>query len=250
MELYYFSATGNTLTTAKQLAAALGDCKLIPIAALRDMDAIPVTDDAVGFLFPVYNGDMPYIIRSTIARMKFEGEPYIFAVCTYRGNMGPSGARLNDVLARCGQKLSLYQGVSLPGNSWPSSEEHIRTSLAQQSENVKAAAERIKARETEDYTAELPAPSPFEAGYANVRGVTVDETCIGCGTCATVCPMGNIELTDSRAEIGSKCLTCLACFHWCPVEAIYMANGGDSARRTKYHHPDVTLDDIIAQKSL
>lgn len=248
MELYYFSATGNTLSTARMLADELGGCKLIPIASLSKTGTIHVTDDAVGFLYPIYYGDMPYIIRSTVSRMEFDGEPYIFGVCTYRGYMGPSGLRLHDLLSKRGQKLSLYQGLSMPGNSRESTAEHVRESLAAQPGNVKAIADRIRRRESEEYTGELPEPSPVGNGAVNFRGMTADETCIGCGTCVSVCPMDNIRLVNSHAEIGPNCLTCFACFHWCPAEAIYMSKSDVGQRRPKYHHPDVTLSDIIAEK--
>lgn len=252
MKLYYFSATGNTLSTAKMLAGLLGeDCGIVPVAALKDQEKIIVDDDAVGFVYPIYNGDMPYIIRDTISRMEFTGKPYIFSVCTYRGFYGKVAARLNEVLSAKGQKLSLLQGVIQPGNSRLSTPEETEASLAAQPENVRAAAEMIKRRETEDYSKmEIPAPSPFSNGNANVRGMMADENCIGCGTCAEVCPMDNIELEDGHARIGDNCLTCLACFHWCPVEAIYMSKVDDISRRFKYHHPSVTLNDIVAQKKL
>ena len=251
MVLYYFSATGNTLSTARMLAREIPEeCRLIPIAALRDEGKITVSDDAVGFLFPIYGGDLPYLVRDTIERMEFEGEPYIFGVCTYRGSVGPSAARLNLLLTERGQKLAHYDAVSLPGNSRLSTQEHIVSSLASQEENVRKAAERIKNREREDYSStETPKPTAFSSGYANVRHITADENCVGCGMCAAVCPMDNVDLTSGHAEFGERCITCLACFHWCPVEAVYMA-GQENGRREKYHHPDVTADDIIAEKTL
>lgn len=70
--LYYFSATGNSLTTARILAQALeGDCRIISAASLKDLEQIDVTAHCVGFVFPIYYGDMPYIIRNLIEKMTF-----------------------------------------------------------------------------------------------------------------------------------------------------------------------------------
>lgn len=251
MELYCFSATGNTLSTARLLAQNLGeDCRIISIPALLNQEKIIVNDDSVGFLFPIYNGDMPYILRDFISRIEFSGNPYIFSVCTFRGYSGAIAARLNTLLAEHGQKLSLSLGVKMPGNSRLSTAEETEAALSAQEENVKTAAKRISARETEDYSSiELPAPSPFTNGYENTRGMVSDENCIGCGICTRVCPTGNITVENGHSVFGNKCATCLSCFHWCPVEAIYMSKTPDIARRFKYHHPDVTLQDIIAQKN-
>ena len=60
--------------------------------------------------------------------------------------------------------------------------------------------------------------------------------------------MNNISLKDGKAIIGDDCATCLACFHWCPVEAIIMSKQEGIERRFKYHHPEVSFTDILAQK--
>jgi Pyruvate/2-oxoacid:ferredoxin oxidoreductase delta subunit len=43
-----------------------------------------------------------------------------------------------------------------------------------------------------------------------------------------------------------KCINCFACLQWCPEEAI---NAGVITQKMKrYHHPQVTMNDIINQK--
>lgn len=47
------------------------------------------------------------------------------------------------------------------------------------------------------------------------------EKCIGCGTCAAICPVGAITLKNGKAEIDkTKCIHCGACEASCPVNAI------------------------------
>ena len=70
----------------------------------------------------------------------------------------------------------------------------------------------------------------------------VRDTCTGCGTCAGVCPVGNIKIADGRPVWRHRCETCYACYQWCPNEAIY----GEIVRyNDRYHHPDVILSDMI-----
>ena len=74
--------------------------------------------------------------------------------------------------------------------------------------------------------------------------------CVGCGICEKICPMDNIRLVAERPVFGGNCISCLACFHWCPQEAIWMSKGEEEMkRRFKYHHPDVKLNDILKQKN-
>jgi formate hydrogenlyase subunit 6/NADH:ubiquinone oxidoreductase subunit I len=54
---------------------------------------------------------------------------------------------------------------------------------------------------------------------------------------------------DGRPQVGEDCISCLSCFHWCPQEAIWMSKAEEPMqRRFKYHHPDVTLQDILRQQ--
>ena len=112
--IYYFSATGNSLTTAKLLAASLdGQCDVISLAALHNKQDIEVDYERVGFVFPIYYGDMPYLIRDTIRKMKFKQNTYIFIFTTYRGHPGDVAKRFDNLLQEKNLSLALSKGNSL-----------------------------------------------------------------------------------------------------------------------------------------
>ena len=53
--------------------------------------------------------------------------------------------------------------------------------------------------------------------------VTVNkDTCIGCGACVGVCPVGAITMGDDGKAVvdADACIDCGACVGACPVEAI------------------------------
>ena len=54
--------------------------------------------------------------------------------------------------------------------------------------------------------------------FLNIMSVGTD--CVRCGTCASICPSGNIVIGEKKAEIGDKCLHCYACYNICPNGAI------------------------------
>ncbi|MBQ9985271.1 MAG: EFR1 family ferrodoxin [Oscillospiraceae bacterium] len=246
--IYYFSATGNSYTTARLIADGLGDCALKPVASTFKKPYITEEAERVGFVFPVYYGNMPYSVREMISKMTFSKDDYIFIFTTWRGHAGAVAQRMDQLLRTRGQKLSLSLGIPMPGNSFIN-EPHVDAEhLANQAKNVASLLEDIRNRRAEDYfTADILPSTPIDIPH-NFRGITADENCVGCGGCTHVCPRDNIHIENGRAVIGDNCASCLACFHWCPAEAIYMSRQENIARRSKYHHPDVTFSDIAWQK--
>jgi ferredoxin len=53
------------------------------------------------------------------------------------------------------------------------------------------------------------------------------DKCVGCGTCAVVCPHGVFALVDSKAAIKNRdaCMECGACAANCPTEAVRVNAG-------------------------
>lgn len=47
------------------------------------------------------------------------------------------------------------------------------------------------------------------------------DTCVGCGSCASQCPMEAIKEADGKYEIDADvCISCGSCADQCPMEAI------------------------------
>ena len=115
--LYVFSATGNSLTSANLLAKHLR-ADVIPVASTKHLTEITENSEAVGFVFPVYYGNMPYPVREMIEKMTFSEKTYVFTVATYRGHAGDVAKRMDTLLKTRGGKLSLALGLPMPGNSF------------------------------------------------------------------------------------------------------------------------------------
>jgi ferredoxin/flavodoxin len=70
-----------------------------------------------------------------------------------------------------------------------------------------------------------------------------DANCKGCGNCAKVCPVGNIDLVDKKPVWHQHCEQCFACLQWCPQEAVQF--GKNTSGRKRYRNPDVKLEDMF-----
>lgn len=76
------------------------------------------------------------------------------------------------------------------------------------------------------------------------RSFRYDEKCNGCGICARVCPVNNIEIVGERPVWQHRCENCYACYQWCPPEAI---RGDMVEYNERYHHPGVKLADMLSR---
>ena len=89
---------------------------------------------------------------------------------------------------------------------------------------------------------------PLFCWYAKqaYRNFAVEEGCTGCGLCAKVCPQKNIRLEGGRPVWGKTCASCMACIHWCPVQAIQYGKKTKSFGR--YHNPNINVSALCGEK--
>jgi Pyruvate/2-oxoacid:ferredoxin oxidoreductase delta subunit/flavodoxin len=280
MDIYYFSGTGNSLAVARDIAERAGG-KLIPMASVVEKDRIVTDADAIGIVFPVYYVGLchiPLIVRRFVDRLDNVGTKYVFAVCTYGGGAGKTLKMLDDMVRARGGRLAAGFGVQMPQNAFDKPFENRERLYRKWKKKVSAIAECVNARQSRAYRdgpvvrqvvgvlewmANTSLFRPFFTGpiyrmagcednqalpFAGVmplldRTYHADEKCAGCGTCAKVCPVRNIEMVDGKPSWLHRCENCLACVNWCPKKAIH--GYGELPGGRRYHHPEVKLSDLI-----
>lgn len=52
------------------------------------------------------------------------------------------------------------------------------------------------------------------------RHFRATERCVGCGTCARLCPQKNITMAEGRPKFGKSCAGCMSCAFNCPKDAV------------------------------
>jgi len=247
--LLYFSGTGNTDYVAHYLARRLAHLPLeIELRSIEWQPAEAVTDfDLLAVGFPVYAAESPTFFQEYLHRLP-EGEGRgAFVFCTKGAWAGSAVQRNLQRLAASGY-LSLGGGsVLMPGTdglsmigkeSWMARKalekdyDHLKDAdhLVEQWAGVLA--ELSNRRDIEAAVHSLPSRARMSfldrvwaalyrasENWARSR-LHADQQCEGCGLCARLCPVTNVEMRDGHPEFGDHCVLCLRCLHACPQEAI------------------------------
>jgi len=260
---------------AKEIAGKIGG-KLVSIASVIEGERLRAEADIVGIVFPVYYATndcgIPLIISRFIRKLDSLNSKYVFAVCTCGSMPGTTIENLAKLIKSQGGELAA--GFTIKMNDKTLTQEKQDNALVYQKEKVDAICKYILSRrwgklETRGimrkialapllYLAIKPA---FSRRYRKLSGsprmpfaalipladksFQVNEKCSGCGTCARVCPVGNIKMVDGKPVWQHHCETCFACYVWCPREAI---NGDIVSYNERYHNPDVKLSDMLREK--
>ena len=252
--IYYFSATGNSLSIALQISEGLGNCAIQSMTAEPPEEPVGGSDKLIGFIFPVFYNGLPRLIKRFVEKLVILPDTYCFAIINSGGSRANTLGMLENILAEKGIRLSYADEVKMPGNyivghQIPAPDQiHklIEAAIGKVDKATKAIAggKRQPVKRKAALWSEITNRSYL---YNNINDwdekfVTTGK-CMGCGLCAKVCPVGNIGVEECRPVWQHSCERCLACIHWCPCEAIEYGN--KTIGRTRYHNPNVKVEDII-----
>ena len=254
--ILYFSATGNTKYCAELLASRTND-KAVSLNGMMKNNLSVIDcegEEALGIVAPTYDMDLAYAVAEFLERVELRNvskDIYAYGVFTCGSVCGDCGETLKKILAAKDINLNAAFVVIMPDNYVPmfkqKSDKVKAAMLAKADETLNDITEDIKARKNIfKLTGRLPRFVMFfirkfmMPSQRKVKSFSVNDSCVGCGTCARVCPMNIIEMKDNRPVwTKDNCACCLACLHRCPKQAI---NRGKSAKNGRYLNPNVKLE--------
>lgn len=250
MTIFYFTSTGNCLSVAKKIGS--GNAKLISIPQVIGEPGLSFSDDVIGVVFPIYGLGLPKMVKKFLETAKLQGT-YIFAIGTYGNLPGACMMNVQKLARQHGYKFDYAESLLMVDNYLPGFD--INDQIAKLpkklvDENLARIITDIQNRKT----LEIKAGFGWRLTTAMLKGgekllmnskqgqlYEINQDCNKCGTCAKVCPAGNISVTD-KVIFADQCEGCLGCVHLCPKNAIHMKNEKNAIR---WLNPDVSLVEMI-----
>lgn len=251
MKICYFTATGNSLYVARRIGG--GNAELLSIPKLMKEGVLDIEDDAVGIVAPIYDADMPKMVRRFMEQVRIKTD-YFFFVYTYGFSETVARPHAELEAEKVGLKLSYANSIKMVDNYLPGFEaqEQIDTIGKKDVEGqIDKVCRDIAARREIPVKvgvgAKVMIPVMRQIGKSVMRDTAaqdyiVTNACVRCGICARVCPAVNIMISD-HVEFGNRCEVCYACVHNCPHNAIHLK---DEKSSTRFRNENVKLKDIIA----
>jgi ferredoxin len=250
-KIYYFSATGNSLWSARKISQGLSDtCELINIGVEAQKSEIVVEADAAIFVFPSYAFGLPLIVRSFAKRAVFK-TPYVAAFVTYGSAPLGTLGELKGILKKKGIAKMFFYKIPAVENylamfGTPKTETIKSRTLLQEKATKYAIRSVIEQRENTVSTFR-----PFSAFVSWLFSLgakifykmyRISGNCNGCAVCEKVCPVSAIVMKDGVPQFTSKCEHCQACVNLCPLRVIQF--GRVKFGTQGYCHPEIKIEDL------
>ena len=243
IRLIYFSATDTTKTTVRRIGQMLSQQLSIPVQeenftlpAAREQDISCTEEELAVIGVPVYAGRipnklLPYVSgrihgsrTPAVPVVLFGNRAYDDALIELRDVMQGNGFRCIAGAAFVGEhSFSDTLGAGRPDEEDLLAADQFAKRVAQLISRMEILPEKpVKVKGNPELRLYYAPKNARE--YLKVKPV-VGDTCISCGTCAALCPMGSIDPDDVSNVVG-KCIKCCACVKKCPKGAKYFDHEG------------------------
>ena len=239
----YLSGTGNTKHCVEKLLYLLDDtAKSVPLEHPQITHMLEKQDTII-LGYPTQFSNAPFMVRDFIKRNAFlwKGKK-VFCVNTMGLFSGDGTGCTARILKKYGAEILGGIQIKMPDSVCDS--KMLKKDIEENRQIVKNADKRIE--QVAEQIRQGKYPQEGLSFIAHIKGLfgqrlwfhhktmsytnklKISDSCIGCGLCASLCPMKNISMIDGKAVADTKCTMCYRCISRCPEKAITLV--GDEVK--------------------
>lgn len=231
----YLSGTGNTKHCVEKLIGLLDKtAAAIPLEEPSVIEQIK-NNDTIIFGYPTQFSNAPYMVRDFINKNgPLWKDKKILCVATMGAFSGDGAGCTARLFKKYGATILGGVHIKMPDSVCDS--KLLKKSIEQNREIIRQADKKIEFIAEQIKYGKYPKDGitwishivglfgqrlwfyKKTAGYTDKLKINAD--CIGCGLCASLCPMKNISVKNNKAVAGCRCTMCYRCISHCPQKAI------------------------------
>lgn len=220
VHIFYFSPTHTTKTVVQNIGKGINLETYnydLTFSCNNPKDYFFGKDDLVIVGIPVYGGRTPVVTREMLSKIKGNGALAVPVVVYGNRAYEDCLLELKNILKENGF-TNIAGGAFIGEHSYTKKvgtnrpdDEDIKKAL----EFGKVIREKLEGG-TYSHDIEVKGNFPYKAEMPKmVFAPEPNENCVDCGSCASVCPTGAIDIDNHRKIVPEKCIRCYACVRTC-----------------------------------
>ena len=231
--ILYFTGTGNSEYVANRISRETGDDVQPVMMRIRNHNDSEIFSRTPWIICsPTYGWQLPHLLRDWLSQVRLTGNNMIYFVMTC-GREIANAAKYNGQLT---EKMKMeYRGTAqiiMPENyiamfNAPNEDEAKRI-INQAEPSINKVIEIIKGCGVIDppqtgIVGKIKSSIVNSIYYPLIihsKKFYVKDSCIGCGLCEKLCPLGSISMKGGKPVWNGTCTHCMACICHCPKKAI------------------------------